>query len=152
MSLEGLDTLIRRHPAFEGLDDADLTTLAGCARNVKYAAGELLARNGEASDRTFLIRAGRVALEVHGVQIVETAEEGDLVGWSWLFPPYRWHFDARAVTPVRAIELDGACLRGKCEGDPRFGYEFVKRILFQAHRRLERSRLHALDVYREPSA
>lgn len=152
MNPEGLDKLIRRHPAFEGVDDAFLTKLSGCAANRKYATGELLARNGDPSDRTFLIRAGRVALEVHGQQPVETAEEGDLVGWSWLFPPYRWHFDARALTPVRAIELDGSCLRRKCEDDPRFGFEFTKRLLFQAHRRLERSRLQAMDVYKGTSA
>jgi CRP-like cAMP-binding protein len=97
-----------------------------------------------------LIRAGRVAVVVHGLDLAETAEEGDLVGWSWLFPPYRWHFDARAVTPVRAIELDGACLREKCEADPRFGFELTKRFLYQAHRRLEQSRLRAMDVYKEP--
>ena len=148
----GLDTLIRRHPAFEDLSDEDVTTLAGCAANRKYAPGELLARNGEESDRTFLIRAGRVALAVHGATVTETAEQGDLVGWAWLFPPYRWHFDARALTPVRAIELDGACLRAKCEANPRFGYEITKRILYRVHRRLERSRLQVQDVFRGPDS
>lgn len=150
MKIEGLEELIRQHPAFEGLSEDDLRALAGCARNRKFAAGEHLARNGEAADHTFLIRAGRVALVAHGIELTETAQEGELVGWSWLFPPYRWHLDVRAVGPVRAIELDGACLRSKCEANPRLGFEITKRLLQQAHRRLERSRLASMDVYRGP--
>ncbi|TNE86447.1 MAG: cyclic nucleotide-binding domain-containing protein [Deltaproteobacteria bacterium] len=147
---EGLEALIRRQPLFDDLSEADLKHLAGCARNVKFDAGEIFVRHGEEADRSFLVRAGRVGLVVHGRDIAETAEEGDLVGWSWLFPPYRWHFDAKALTAVRAIELDGACLRAKCESDPRFGFEIAKRFLYQAHRRLEHTRLRAMDVYKGP--
>jgi len=148
MSVEGLENLIRRHPAFEGLSEPDLEMLAGCAANRKYAPGEYLARNGDEGEHTFLIRAGRVGLIVHGRELAETTGEGDLVGWSWLFPPYQWHFDAKAITAVRAIELNGGCLRKKCEANPRFGFEITKRFLYQAHRRLERSRLRAMDVYK----
>jgi CRP-like cAMP-binding protein len=148
MKTHGLEGLLRGHPFCEGLDEPDLQLLAGCARNVRFAADEFLFRRGEDADRTFLIRAGRVALHLDGEEIAETAENGDLVGWSWLFPPYKWHFDCRAVVPVRAFELEGACLRRKCETDPRFGFEITKRILYQAHQRLERSRLHRMDVYR----
>ena len=73
---------------------------------------------------------------------------GEVLGWSWLYPPYRWNFDARAVEPVRAFALDGNCLRAKCEADHDFGYELVKRFLQQVHMRLERTRLQLLDVYR----
>lgn len=148
MKISDLTPIVARHPFCEGMTPEDLELLAGCAENVRFAPGALLLRNGDDADASFLLRAGRVALVVHGREVAETAEAGELLGWSWLFPPYKWHFDARAVTAVRAIRLDGACLRRKCEADPRFGFELSRRILFQVTKRLERSRLHSLDVYR----
>ena len=137
-----------RHPFCADMSVADVALLAGCAENVKFAPGELLFRNGAQANSSYLLRAGRVALVVHGAGVAETAEAGELLGWSWLHPPYRWHFDARAETAVRAVRLDGDCLRRKCEADPRFGFDLTRRILFQVTRRLERSRLHGLDVFR----
>lgn len=145
--ITNLAPIIAKHPFCQGMSDDDLELLAGCAENMKFAPGELLLRNGDVADASFLIRAGRVGLVVHGRDLHQTSEAGELLGWSWLFPPYRWHFDARAETAVRAIRLDGACLRKKCEEDPVFGFEISKRILYQVTRRLERSRLHAFDVY-----
>lgn len=146
--MRGLKETLRKHPFCEGLSEPYLDLMAGCAKNVRFAAGEYLFRNGEEADSTFLIRAGRVAFILHGDEVTETAEQGEMVGWSWLFPPYRWHFDCRAVVPVRAFELDGPCLRRKCESDSQFGFDITKRILYRAHRRLERARLHRMDVYR----
>lgn len=148
MSTTSLAPIVARHPFCADMAPDDLARLTGCAENVRFQPGELLFRNGSASDASYLLRAGRVAMVVHGAQVAETAEAGELLGWSWLHPPYRWHFDARAETAVRAIRLDGACLRAKCDADPRFGYDLTKRILYQVTRRLERARLHGLDVYR----
>ncbi len=154
MEIQGLTPILRDHPFCRGLDEADLSLLTGCAANRRYGPGELLFRAGQPAAHTWLIRTGRVAFEIHdptrGALTVETAEEGELLGWAWLFPPYEYHFDARAVGVVRAIELDGACLRAKCEADPRFGYMLTRRILQQAHKRLESRRLHALDLYGSP--
>ena len=151
MMPESLERILRDHPFCKGMDDAAIALLNGCASNHKIASGDKLFRAGEAADSTWLIRAGRVAFELPfgaaGRVPLETAEEGELVGWAWLFPPYEYHFDAVAVGAVRALRLDGTCLRRKCEADPAFGYDFVKRVLYQAHQRLERSRLHAMDVY-----
>lgn len=147
MTAEPLDKLVAKHPFCKGLPPDAVALITGCAENVRYDRGAILFRDGEEADSTYLIRAGRVALDVHGVEAAETAEEGDIMGWSWLFPPYKWHFTARAVTPVRAFRLDGTCLRNKCEADPAFGYEITRRMLYQVHRRLERSRLHRMDVY-----
>jgi CRP-like cAMP-binding protein len=134
------------------LEDRHLDFLIGCASNVRYAADQFLFREGEEADATYLVRAGRIALEVavpgRGSAQMQTVEAGEVLGWSWLYPPYRWEFDARAVEPVRAFALDGACLRAKCEADHDLGYEVVKRFLRQVHRRLERTRLQLLDVYR----
>jgi hypothetical protein len=78
---------------------------------------------------------------------VHTAGAGDVLGWSWLFEPYRWHFDARAQRPTRALAFDGKCLRGKCEEDHDLGYEFFQRFTRLAIERLEETRLQLLDLY-----
>jgi CRP-like cAMP-binding protein len=150
--MEDLSRLLRDHPFVHGLDDAKINFLTGCASNVRFAADEYLVREGSEANTSFLIRTGRVVLEIdipgRGVRQIQTVEEGEILGWSWLFAPYRWQFDARAVTPVRAFKLDGECLRNKCETDHDLGYEVVKRLLYQVHQRLERTRLQLLDIYR----
>jgi len=149
--METIDTLLRDVPVFHGLGTDDLTLLAGCAQNVHFGAGEMLFREGDPADTFFLIRHGSVALEMYvparGPAIIETLEAGEVAGWSWLFPPYRWHFDARALTSVRATAFDGACLRGKCEADPKLGYELMSRFAQVLIERLQWTRLRLLDLY-----
>ena len=146
-----LDDLIARAPVFAGLADDDLALIAGCARNVGFDEDELLFREADPADTFYLVRRGRVALELHaperGGLVIETIEANDVVGWSWLFEPYRWHFDARAVTDVRAVAFDGACLRGKCEDDKELGYELMKRFGQVMIDRLQHARVRLLDVY-----
>jgi CRP/FNR family cyclic AMP-dependent transcriptional regulator len=146
-----LDELIASAPLFAGLPDDDLALIAGCAKNVGFDEDELLFRDGDQADTFYLLRHGRVALELHvperGGLVVETIEAGDVVGWSWLFAPYRWHFDARAVAPVRAVAFDGACLRGKCEDDKELGYELMKRFGQVMIDRLQHARVRLLDVF-----
>lgn len=153
--MERMQDLLREHAFLRGLDARGLEFLAGCASNRVFGAGELLFREGEDADATYLVRAGRIALEIHvpGREAVrfQTVSPGEAVGWSWLFPPYRWHFDARALDPVRAIHLDGGCLRAKCESDHDFGFDLAKRFLRLVHERLERTRMQVLDVYGRPS-
>ncbi len=150
--MENLVRLLSEHPFLRGIDENHLEFLAGCASNVRYAADEFLFKEGREANASYLIRAGRIALEIgmpgRGPVQLQTLEAGEVLGWSWLYPPYRWQFDARAVEPVRAFALDGNCLRGKCEADHDLGYEIVKRLLYQVHLRLERTRLQLLDVYR----
>lgn len=148
---ESLDRLLREHPITQGLSAEDVALMAGCARNVRFDAGQYLFREGEEARHVYLVRHGRVALEVHapGRQplIIQTLSGGEIVGWSWFFPPYAWHFDARAVELTRAIELNAECLRAKCESDPRFGYELLKRISAAIVDRLQATRMQLLDVY-----
>lgn len=150
--METLARLLKEHRFLSGLEQRHLDFLTGCASNVRYAAGEFLFKEGQESDASYLVRTGRVALEIsvpgrRAVQL-QTVEAGEVLGWSWLYPPYRWQFDTRAVEPVRALRLDGNCLRAKCDADHDLGYELVRRFLYQVHTRLERTRLQLLDVYR----
>jgi CRP/FNR family transcriptional regulator, cyclic AMP receptor protein len=149
--VETIDALLRDAPVFRGLGPDDLTLLAGCAKNCHFDQGAVLFREGDAADTFYLIRHGSVALETYvparGPAVIETLEAGEVAGWSWLFPPYRWHFDARALTDLRATAFDGACLRGKCEDDPRLGYELMSRFAQVLIERLQWTRLRLLDLY-----
>jgi CRP-like cAMP-binding protein len=149
--VHALDEIIASSPVFAGMAHDDLTLIAGCARNVGFEAGELLVREGQPAADFYLVRKGRVALAVHtperGGLVVDSADPGEVVGWSWLFPPYRWHFDARAAEEVRAISFDGECLRGKCDLDPRLGYELMQRFAQVMIDRLQNTQLRLLDMY-----
>ncbi len=146
-----LEQLLAETPLLAGLGGDALALVAGCGRNVGFLPGEVAFRQGDAADTFYVLRQGTVALETfvpaRGPLTIETLEAGEVVGWSWLFDPYRWHFDARALTTVRAIAFDGACLRAKCEADPHLGYELTRRFAQIAIERLQWTRLRLLDVY-----
>jgi CRP-like cAMP-binding protein len=146
-----LDTMLGEVPLFDGLSADELELLAGCASNVRFNQGERLFREGEPADTFYVVRHGTVALETFvpplGGVTIQTVEAGEVVGWSWLFEPYRWHLDASALTTVRATAFDAACLRGKCEDDPAFGYDLMKRFSQVLIERLQWTRLRLLDVY-----
>ena len=82
-----------------------------------------------------------------GAVVIETLHEGDLLGWSWLFPPYRNAFDARAITTTHTISFDGACLRGKADADPALGYALMKLFSAVMLERLQETRVRLLDLY-----
>lgn len=149
--METLEAILAKHPFFDRLEQRHLDLLVGCASNVRVDAGQFILREGEEANHFYLIRHGKVALEIfaghRGPITVETLEDGDIVGWSWLFPPYRWRFDARAVEITRAIVLDGKCLRTKSEQDHDLGYELLKRFARIVEERLQATRLQLLDVY-----
>jgi len=151
MSISTLEPSLASQPFFEGLSEPQLALLTGCTTNAVFNAGDFVFREGQPADRFYLLRHGRVGLEISppagGPLTIETLEEGEVLGFSWLFPPYKSRFDARALTLVRALSLDGACLRGKCEEDKALGYELMKRFAPLIIARLESTRLQLLDVY-----
>jgi len=146
-----LERVLAEHPLLKGCQPHYLQLLVGCASNVRFNAGEVIFRQGEEADLFYLIRQGRVALEIpdagRGPIIVQTLAAGDVLGWSWAITPYRWHFDARAVELTRAIAFDGKCLREKCEVDHDLGYEVMRRVTRVMEHRLQATRLQLLDVY-----
>lgn len=149
--METLERILAEHPFVRDLDQRYVKLLVGCAMNLRFDAGQFLFREGEEANHFYLIRKGIVAVEVHagaaGQINVTTVGEGEVLGWSWLFPPYRWKFDARAVELTHTIALDGTCLRVKCEADHDFGYELLKRFAYMVEQRLDATRLQMLDVY-----
>jgi CRP/FNR family transcriptional regulator, cyclic AMP receptor protein len=142
---------IEAQPFFAGLAPRYLDLLTGCAFNEYFLDGAYLFREQEPADRFYVLRYGRVALETYvpqrGPLTIETIEAGDVLGWSWLFPPYRWHFSGRVVEPVHAIAFDGACLREKCECDHDLGYELMRQFARVMMDRLQATRLQLTDMY-----
>ncbi|MBU6298255.1 MAG: Crp/Fnr family transcriptional regulator [Alphaproteobacteria bacterium] len=148
--MEGLERIVREHPFFAGLKEEFCQLISGCAKNVRFEAGQYLFHEGEAADQFYILRSGRVALQMAATTrslTIQTVGEDEIVGASWLVTPYRWGFDAKALELTRAISMDAACLRGKCEGDHDLGYEMMKRFAPVLIQRLQAARLQILDVY-----
>ncbi len=146
-----LEPYLAEHPFLKGLDHRFLEILVGCASNVRFDAGQFVFREGSEANNFYIIRHGKVSVEVfaagRGSITIQTIGEGDILGWSWLIPPYNWRFDAKAIELTRAIALDGKCLREKCERDHDLGYELLKRFSHIIAQRLEATRLQLLDIY-----
>lgn len=149
--MENLEAILAEHPFFRGLKEDYLNLIVGCASNVRFDAGKYILREGEDANQFYLIRFGKVSLELvtpnKGPVIIETLDQGDILGWSWLIPPYTWHFDARALELTRAIALDGKCLRTKVDGDHELGYLVMKRFSELMVQRFQSTRLQLLDMY-----
>jgi len=149
--MEGLERIVKEHPFFAGVDEAFCKLVCGCAKNVRFEAGQYLFHEGDAAEWFYLLRHGRVALQLtapgRGAVTFQTVGEGEIVGVSWLIPPYRWSYDAKAMELTRAIAIDATCLRQKCEADHDLGYEMMKRFMPILIQRLQATRLQILDVY-----
>jgi CRP/FNR family transcriptional regulator, cyclic AMP receptor protein len=149
--VEDLGRIISQHPFCRGLEHSYLALLTGCASNVRFDQGFYLFREQGEANEFYLIRGGKIALEVSALPrpslTVETVQAGELLGWSWLVPPYRWRFSALAVEPVSAISVNGRCLRAKCEKDARLGYELLRRTVEIMGQRLEATRFRLVDLY-----
>jgi CRP/FNR family transcriptional regulator, cyclic AMP receptor protein len=149
--METLKGILAEHVFFKGLEDRYLDLLVGCASNVRIDVGEFFFRQGEEANHFYILRHGLVSVEMfatgRGPITVQTVGEGEVLGWSWLIPPYRWMFDARATQLTRAIALDGKCLRDKFDKDHDLGYELLNRFVPIIEQRLNAARLQLLNVY-----
>ena len=147
---ESLSELIAGHPFLKGLSRQHLAILAEYAMAVEFKKDELIFREGDPANRFYLIRQGRVELETEikdrSRMLIQTIGPGDVLGWSWLFAPYYWHFDARAVSPVKTIFFYGTPLRQRCEEDDHLGYELMKRVAEVVIKRLQGARKHLIEI------
>ncbi len=154
--MKGVDDLISEHPFTKGLDQDTVGVIAGCARNVVFDQDAFIFKEGGSADHFYLIRHGRVALEFHYPSkppvIFLTLDAGQILGSGWIAPPYRWSYDSRAMETVRAISFDANCLRKKCEGDPKLGYELMKRFITPLVQRLNVARMLSVDIYHAPDS
>ncbi len=139
------------HPFTAGLPEPDLARLAECAEPVHLVAGHVVFREGEPAERFYLVQSGRVGLEVHATgrpaHLLTTLGPGDLLGASWLFPPYQWQFEAVVLDDVEALALDAVAVRAWCEADDGMGHRLVTRVAGALVKRLQAARLRLLDLY-----
>ncbi len=149
--MEKIKDLLSAHPFFKGISDTHLDLLAGCGSNVHFKKGDKIMDEGEDANYFYVIRKGAVALDIDGGHRgsirIQTIEEDEILGWSWLIPPHKWTFNACAVEDVSATALDGVCLRKKCAADHELGYELLRRFSTVLAKRLEWTRMQLLDVY-----
>jgi CRP-like cAMP-binding protein len=149
--MRDLEHILAGHRFFANFPDKYSALITGCAKNHVFEAGHYVIRESDHAAEFYLIRHGRMALEISSPPrppiVFETLGEGDVVGSSWLVPPYRWVFDVRAVEQTRAIGIDAECLRNKCEADHDLGYEMMKLFMPLLVSRLNATRLQILDVY-----
>jgi len=147
-----VEKVIAGHPFLTELKPAHLHLLADSAMRMRYDAGQFIFREGDPANRFYLIEQGRVSLESHRKDEtpaqIQVIGPGDVLGWSWLFPPYYWHFDARVLEPTSAIFFYGTRLREKCEQDHEFGFEMMKRMTQVVIHRLQATRKQLLLVRR----
>lgn len=148
---KSMNEILAEIPLFRELDNKTLDLLSGCASNATFDVGDLIFREGEPADTFYVIRHGDVALDIfvpgQGARTIQTLHEKDVLGWSWLFEPYEWHYEARALTLIRTIAFDASCLRGKIEEDHDVGFELMKRFAKIMVERMQNTRLQLLDVY-----
>jgi len=150
-AVETMKRILADHPFIKAIGEQYLDFIAEYSAIVRFNAGEFIFHAGEDAERFYLLRHGKVAIETftpdRGAVIVQTIGEGDLLGWSWFVPPYKWAFDALAIELTRAVAVDAKYVREKCEKDMNLGYlvhQFVSQIIGQ---RMEATRMQLLDIY-----
>jgi CRP/FNR family cyclic AMP-dependent transcriptional regulator len=143
-AIEPMRTRVALHPFLAGMSRTHLALLTDCAMPVHFKQGQTIFREGEMANRFYLIETGKVALEssdgLDNPALVESIGAGDLLGWSWMFPPYTWRFTARALEPTLAIFFYGTILREYCERDHSLGYELFKRMAPVMIKRMQNAR------------
>jgi CRP/FNR family cyclic AMP-dependent transcriptional regulator len=145
-----LEAQVAAHPFLIGMSEHHIRLLADCAMRSHFNSGHVIFREGETANRFYLIERGKVALESStlGEPVrIEEIGDGDLLGWSWLFPPYAWHFSARALEDTTAIFFYGTVLREYSEKDHSLGFELFKRMSAVMLRRLQAARQKLLNVH-----
>lgn len=149
--MKTIHDIIAEHPFFENFTVDDLQLISGCGKNQVFQKNEYLAQEKQAADVFYLIRKGRVAICTQipnrEKQIIQTIQDNEIFGWSWLFPPYQWMFDAIALDTTHCIVLNGKCLRDKLDQNPELGYRLMKQFSLMIIKRLNATRLQLLDVY-----
>lgn len=154
MSKQSIEDYLNGHAFFKGLGDSSIKFLADCASEQQLKQGEVLFKQGSKADKFYLLRSGEIAIQVPALMgpmlEIQSLGEDKVLGWSWLIAPYRWHFLARAVEDSEILEFDGSAILERCENDPRFGYELLKRFAALMSERLDAARQKMMDEWNPP--
>lgn len=146
-----LQDLLKGNPIFCDFPEEFVDDLKECAWEMEFQKDQYLFWTGQDAKYMYILRDGKVALQSYtaerGPIVIETMGDSDIVGWSWLFPPHKWHFDAMALEPTRALVLDGRCIEGKCAANHELGYQLMKRFSSVMLDRLNNTRIRMIDIY-----
>lgn len=154
MTRQAIENYLSTHAFFEGMDTNYIKVLASLAVERQMSKGDVLFHQGEHADKFYLLRSGKVSVQVPAVMgpvlEIQAVGKDQLLGWSWLIPPYRWNFMARIVKDSNFLEFDGEAILVKCEEDPKFGYELLKRFATLMSERLNAARQKMMDQWDPP--
>lgn len=149
--MTAMESILQEHPFFSDIESHYLNMIAEHSSYVTFERGRLVFRQGEPANTFYIISQGHVALEVfapdQGPISLMTLGEGEVLGWSWLFDPYTWHLDARAIEETQAIALDGTELRAQCEANHELGYLLMRRSVVIVQQRLQAAMMQLIDMY-----
>ena len=154
MSNQSIREYLSSHGFFSGLDDDFVKFLSDSARELKIEKGDVLFQQGERADKFYLLRKGQVSVQIPALMgptlEIQTLGQDQMLGWSWLIPPFRWNFQARAMEDSELLEFDGSAILARCEEDPKFGYELLKRFASLMSERLDAARQKMMDEWNPP--
>ncbi len=152
MKREDLERIVAAHPFLLGLSEHHIRLIADCAIRTHFETGQVIFRDGETANRFYLIEQGKIALESSASGgdpvTIDVVGDGDLLGWSWLFPPYRWHFGAVATSTTHTLTFNGPLVRALCQRDPALGFELTGRFLRVMGERLQSARQRLQECQR----
>jgi len=154
MNKQSIEDYLSTHTFFSGLNDNFMKFLLNATTELQIKRGEVLFQQGGRADKFFLLRNGQVSIQVPALEgpalDIQTLGENQILGWSWLIPPYRWNFLARAVEDSDLLEFDGNAILARCEEDPEFGYELFKRFASLMSERLDAARQKMMSQWDPP--
>lgn len=154
MSKSSIEDYLSGHAFFSGLDGSFVKFLSSVATERQIKKGDVLFQQGKRADKFYLLRHGQVSVQVPAlmgpVLEIQNLGEDQVLGWSWLIPPYRWSFQARAMEDSELLEFDGSAILAHCEEDPHFGYELLKRFASLMSERLDAARQKMMDQWNPP--
>ena len=154
MNKQSIVEYLSRHPFFTGMSDQHIRFLADSAVEKQVGEGGVLFRQGQPADKFYLLQSGKVSIQVPALVgpalVIQELAEDQLLGWSWLIPPYLWNFLARVEADSTILEFDGRAVLAHCEEDPRFGFELLKRFASLMSERLAAARQKMMDEWNPP--
>jgi CRP-like cAMP-binding protein len=149
--MKDINDLLTDQPLFADMSPDMVSFIAGCGKNAHFAAGEYLGKEGDPADVFYLIRKGRVAVElshhIKGSIIIKTLGPSEVAGFGWAFPPYQLNFDLRAMESTSVISFDAKCVLKKCEDDYKLGYLMIRKFAEVMKARLQDTRMQLINVY-----
>jgi CRP-like cAMP-binding protein len=149
-----IEQYLSTHTFFSGLSPEFISFLARCAIEQQIEPGHVLFRQGERARHFYLIRTGCIAVEIPAITgptlQVQSLGPDQILGWSWLIPPYKWNFQARAEEYAAVLAFEGDAVRDRCEAESNFGYALLKRFAALMAERLEVARQRMMDQWNPP--